>query len=157
MLLLLELACASLRLSVLTSRISGEQGRHRVLKLKGKGQTTKAAVAHAVDRAKGVRTKGPLLITSTGERLTRQHAGKLIKRMGEQIGIPDLHPHALSHGFVTLSLDEEYRCGMCRTPRGMPTPARHGVMTRTETASTATPPTGYSARSSRSRHPRTSY
>jgi Phage integrase family len=91
----------------------GEQGRHRVLKLKGKGQTTKAAVAplnaavaHAVDRAKGARTKGPLLVTSTGERLTRQHAGKLIKRMGEQIGIPDLHPHALRHGFVTLSLDE---------------------------------------------------
>ncbi len=91
----------------------GEQGRHRVLKLKGKGQITKAAVAplnaavaHAVDRAKGARTKGPLLITSTGQRLTRQHAGKLIKRMGEQIGIPDLHPHALRHGFVTLSLDE---------------------------------------------------
>lgn len=91
----------------------GEQGRHRVLKLKGKGQTTKAAVAplnaavaHAVDRAKGARTKGPLLVTSTGERLTRQHAGKLIKRMGEQIDIPDLHPHALRHGFVTLSLDE---------------------------------------------------
>jgi site-specific recombinase XerD len=91
----------------------GEQGRHRVLKIKGKGQATKAAVvplnaavAHAVDQAKGPRTKGPLLVTSTGQRLTRQHAGKLIKRMGEQIGIPDLHPHALRHGFVTLSLDE---------------------------------------------------
>jgi site-specific recombinase XerD len=91
----------------------GEQGRHRVLKLKGKGQTTKAsvaplnaAVAHAVDQAKGTRTKGPLLISSTGRRLTRQHAGKLIKRMGEQIGLPDLHPHSLRHGFVTLALDE---------------------------------------------------
>ena len=78
-----------------------------------KGQSTKAAVAplnaavaHAVDRAKGARTKGPLLITSTGERLTRRQAGKLIKRMGEQIGTPHLHPHALRHGFVTLSLDE---------------------------------------------------
>jgi integrase/recombinase XerD len=90
-----------------------EQGRHRVLRLKGKGQTTKAAVAplnaalsHAVDQAKGVRTHGPLLVTSTGARLTRQHAGKLIKRLGEQIGLPDLHPHSLRHGFVTLSLDE---------------------------------------------------
>jgi hypothetical protein len=71
----------------------GEPGPHRVLKLKGKGQTTKvtvaplnAAVAHAVDRAKGARTKGPLLITSTGEGLTRQHAGKLIKRMGANNG-----------------------------------------------------------------------
>jgi site-specific recombinase XerD len=91
----------------------GEQGRHRVLAIKGKGQATKAsiaplnaAVAHAVEQATAGRRKGPLLITSTGARLTRQHAGKLIKRMGEQIGLPDLHPHALRHGFVTLSLDE---------------------------------------------------
>jgi integrase/recombinase XerD len=90
-----------------------EQGRHRVLRLKGKGQSTKAAVAplnaalaHAVERARAGRTQGPLLVTSTGARLTRQHAGKLIKRLGEQIGLPHLHPHALRHGFVTISLDE---------------------------------------------------
>jgi integrase/recombinase XerD len=90
-----------------------EQGRHRVLRLKGKGQSTKAAVAplnaalaHAVEQVKAGRTHGPLLITSTGTRLTRQHAGKLIKRLGGRIGLPHLHPHALRHGFVTLSLDE---------------------------------------------------
>ncbi len=91
----------------------GEQGRHRVLHLKGKGQRTKAsvaplnaAVAHAVDQATAGRTHGPLLITSSGRRLARPHAGKLIKRLGEQIGLPSLHPHALRHGFVTISLDE---------------------------------------------------
>jgi integrase/recombinase XerD len=46
------------------------------------------------------------LITASGRRLTRQHAGKLIKRLGEQIGLPSLHPHALRQGFVTISLDE---------------------------------------------------
>jgi integrase/recombinase XerD len=91
----------------------GEQGRHRVLRIKGKGQATKAAVvplnasvAHAADQAAAGRTGGPLLITSTGRRLTRQHAGKLIKRLGEQIGLPHLYPHQLRHAFVTLSLDE---------------------------------------------------
>jgi integrase/recombinase XerD len=91
----------------------GEQGRHRVLHLKGKGQRTKASVAplnatvaHAVDEARAGRPDGPLLVTATGRRLTRQHAGKLIKRLGEQIGLPSLHPHALRHGFVTISLDE---------------------------------------------------
>jgi integrase/recombinase XerD len=91
----------------------GEQGRHRVLRIKGMGQSTKSAVAplnaalaHAVEQARAGRTHGPLLITSTGARLTRQHAGKLIKRLGEQIGLPHLHPHALRHAFVTLSLDE---------------------------------------------------
>jgi integrase/recombinase XerD len=91
----------------------GEQGRHRVLRIKSKGQSTKSAVAplnaslaHAVEQARAGRTHGPLLITSTGRRLTRQQAGKLIKRLGEQVGLPHLHPHALRHGFVTLSLDE---------------------------------------------------
>ena len=90
-----------------------EQGRHQVLRLKGKGQSTKAtvaplnaALAHAVGQATAGRDHGPLLITSTGARLTRQHAGKIIKRLGEQIGIPNLYPHALRHGFVTISLDE---------------------------------------------------
>ena len=59
----------------------GEQGRHRVLHIKGKGQATKAtpvplnaSVSDAVDRAAGGRANGPLLTTGTGARLTRQHA-----------------------------------------------------------------------------------
>ena len=91
----------------------GEQGRHQVLAVKGKGQLTKAtlvplnsAVIAALAAAVGGRTSGPLLATATGRRLTRQHAGKLIKRLGTQIGLPGLHPHELRHAFVTLSLDE---------------------------------------------------
>lgn len=92
----------------------GEQGRHRVLRIKGKGQATKAtpvplnaSVSDAVDRASAGRENGPLLVTSTGGRLTRQHAGKLIKRLGTQIGLPHLHPHQPRHAFVTLALDED--------------------------------------------------
>ena len=91
----------------------GEQGRHRVLMIKGKGQATKAtpvplnpSLVDAVNRAAAGRDRGPLLITSTGARLTRQHAGKLVKRLGSQIGLPHLSPHQLRHAFVTLSLDE---------------------------------------------------
>lgn len=39
--------------------------------------------------------------------MTRQHAGKLITRLGTQIGLPHLHPHQLRHAFVTLALDED--------------------------------------------------
>jgi site-specific recombinase XerD len=90
-----------------------EQGRHQVLIIKGKGHATKdtpvplnPAVMAAVDAVRKERRWGPLLITSTGGRLTRQQAGRLIKRLGAQIGLPDLHPHALRHAFVTLALDE---------------------------------------------------
>jgi integrase/recombinase XerD len=90
-----------------------EQGRHRVLTIKGKGQSTKAslvplngAVTAAIVEITAGRTSGPLLTTSTGNRLTRQHAGRLIKRLGHEIGVPSLHPHTLRHAFVTLALDE---------------------------------------------------
>jgi site-specific recombinase XerD len=90
-----------------------EQGRHRVLAIRGKGQKTKAslvplngALIEAVARAVGERRRGPLLATANGHRVTRQHANKIIHHMGCQIGIPELHPHALRHAFVTLSLDE---------------------------------------------------
>jgi integrase/recombinase XerD len=91
----------------------GEQGPHRVIYIKGKGQAAKRTpvplnptVAQAVDRAAAGRPCGPLLTTSTGRRLTRQHAGKLIGRLGAQIGLPSLHSHQLRHAFVTISLDE---------------------------------------------------
>lgn len=90
-----------------------EQGRHQVLIIKGKGQSTKAtpvplngAVVDAIEVVRAHRSWGPLLVTSTGGRMTRQQAGRIVKRLGVQIGVPDLHPHALRHAFVTLALDE---------------------------------------------------
>ncbi|HEY4277681.1 MAG TPA: tyrosine-type recombinase/integrase [Conexibacter sp.] len=92
----------------------GEEQGHAVLRIKGKGEKEKRTpvplnpalqAAIAAVRAEG-REQGPLLSTSTGARLTRQHAGKIVKRLGEQIGLPSLHPHALRHTFVTLSLNE---------------------------------------------------
>lgn len=91
----------------------GEQGRFKVLFIKGKGQTTKATIVplnkslvEAIAQVTGDRTGGPLLITATGKRLTRQQAGRIIKEMGQQIGVPELHPHALRHAFVTMALDD---------------------------------------------------
>ncbi len=90
-----------------------EQGRHRVLRIRGKGQATKATlvplnpvVAEAVAVATAGRSSGPLLVNERGLPLSRQQAGRRIKRLGEQIGLPELHPHALRHAFVTLALDE---------------------------------------------------
>ena len=90
-----------------------EQGRHRVLRIRGKGQATKATlvpinppVADAIARATLGRSSGPLLINERGLALSRQQAGRRIRALGESIGVPRLHPHALRHAFVTLALDE---------------------------------------------------
>jgi len=90
-----------------------EQGRHRVLRIRGKGQATKATlvplnqpVADAIANATEGRSSGPLLINERGRALSRQQAGRRIRALGESIGVPRLHPHALRHAFVTLALDE---------------------------------------------------
>jgi site-specific recombinase XerD len=90
----------------------GEQGSFQVLRIRGKGQQTKAsvvplnpAVLKAVAPVVKGRESGPLLITETGRRLTRQHASKVILRLGHEIGMRRLHPHELRHAFVTLALD----------------------------------------------------
>jgi len=90
-----------------------EQGRQHVLRIKGKGQTTKATlvplnkpVAEAIAAATRGRSSGPLLLNERGLSLSRQQAGRRVKRLGEQVGVPELHPHALRHAFVTLALEE---------------------------------------------------
>jgi site-specific recombinase XerD len=90
----------------------GEQGEFKVLRIRGKGQRTKAAVVplnpaiiDAIARSTNGRTSGPLLMTEPGRRLTRQHASKIILRLGDKIGVRRLHPHELRHAFVTLALD----------------------------------------------------
>lgn len=90
-----------------------DQGRHRVLRIRGKGQATKATivplnptVAGAIARATEGRAGGPLLVNDRGLALSRQQAGRRIRALGERIGVPRLHPHALRHAFVTLALDE---------------------------------------------------
>lgn len=90
-----------------------DQGRHRVLRIRGKGQATKATivplnpqVVQAIAQATAGRTGGPLLADRHGGPLSRQQAGRRIRALGERIGVPRLHPHALRHAFVTLALDE---------------------------------------------------
>lgn len=92
----------------------GEEQGFPVLFIAGKGESEKrtavplnAALQSAIAAVRvGGREQGPLLQTQTGRRLTRQQAGKIIKRLGQQIGLPDLYPHALRHSFVTLALNE---------------------------------------------------
>ncbi len=92
----------------------GEEQGFPILFIAGKGETQKkspvplnAALQSAIAAVRtGGRDQGPLLRTGTDRRLTRQQAGKIIKRLGQQIGLPELHPHALRHSFVTLALNE---------------------------------------------------
>lgn len=88
----------------------GEQRGYRTISFVGKAgkpatMPLPVPVQRAIDAAIGDRTSGPLLLRESGTRLERRTAYRWIRRLGERAGIRDLHPHALRHTMVTLSLD----------------------------------------------------
>jgi integrase/recombinase XerD len=90
----------------------GEEHGHRVLKVRGKGNKVvlvplPPAVARAVERARGGRESGPLLLNRRGTRMDRHSATRRLRRLAADAGVrlPRMHPHMLRHTFVTTMLD----------------------------------------------------
>jgi integrase/recombinase XerD len=63
-------------------------------------------VARAMDLAIGDRAGGPVFITSTGRRMDRHAASRIVRRVARAAGL-DKHisPHSLRHAFITAPLD----------------------------------------------------
>jgi integrase/recombinase XerD len=114
--LVLLLALNGLRISEAlqadVTDLDTERG-HRVLRIVRKGGKRSTAplaprTAEGLDAMIGDRTEGPLFVTSTGARLDRSGAWRLMRKLARKAlpGKTDsLHPHDLRHAFVTLSLD----------------------------------------------------
>jgi integrase/recombinase XerD len=91
----------------------GRDNDFDVLRLRGKGERDKKTIVplnNATKRAiltyAGERTSGPLFVSRTGRRLTRQEAARIVRRLCRHARIDPLGPHGLRHTFVTLALDE---------------------------------------------------
>jgi integrase/recombinase XerD len=90
----------------------GEEHGHRVLRVRGKGSKVvlvplPPAVSRAVERARGTRDEGPLLLNRRGTRMDRHAASRRLRRLAADAGVrlPRMHPHMLRHTFVTTMLD----------------------------------------------------
>jgi integrase/recombinase XerD len=90
----------------------GEEHGHRVLRVCGKGTKVvlvplPPAVGRAIDRAIGLRDRGPVLLNARGARMDRHAATRRLRRLAEAAGIQiaRAHPHMLRHTFVTTMLD----------------------------------------------------
>jgi len=89
----------------------GTERGHRTLAITRKGGK-KAVIplaprtARAIDLAIGERCDGPIFITSSGERLDRHGAGRLVRRVARRAGLAKkIGPHTLRHAFITAALD----------------------------------------------------
>ncbi len=110
------LALNGLRITEALSRnvedLDYDQG-HRILRLDRKGgKRAKApltpAAVRAVEAYIGERITGPLFITTTGRRLDRTSAYRIVRRLAQRAQIPaaaSISPHSLRHSFATAALD----------------------------------------------------
>jgi site-specific recombinase XerD len=90
----------------------GEEHRHRVLRVCGKGTKVvlvplPPAVGRAIDRAVASRVRGPILLNGRGARMDRHAATRRLHRLAEAAGIQiaRAHPHMLRHTYITTMLD----------------------------------------------------
>jgi len=65
------------------------------------------STTEAVKALAGDRTEGYLFATRTGRAMSREHAGRIVKRVAAAAGLDPakVHPHAFRHTFVTVSLE----------------------------------------------------
>jgi site-specific recombinase XerD len=82
----------------------GEEHGHRVLRVCGKGTKIvlvplPPAVGRAIDRAAGLRDRGPIILNTRGARMDRHAATRRLRRLAEAAGIQiaRAHPHMLRH------------------------------------------------------------
>jgi Phage integrase family len=132
----------------------GEEHGHRVLRVCGKGTKVvlvplPPAVGRAIDRAAGIRTRGPVLPNSRGTRMDRHAATRRLRHLADQAGIhmTKAHPHMLRH--IALYQFRRWRRPARRPDRRPPRrPAHHDAVhqrgpdtTSTATRTTSWPPT----------------
>jgi integrase/recombinase XerD len=90
----------------------GEEHGHRVLRVCGKGSKLvlvplPPAAGRAIDRAAGLRDRGPILLNTRGGRMDRHAATRRLRTLAtaSPMRLPHLHPHMLRHTYVTTMLD----------------------------------------------------
>jgi site-specific recombinase XerD len=82
----------------------GEEHGHRVLRVCGNGTKIvlvplPPAAGRAIDRAIGLRTRGPVLLNTRGTQMDRHAATRRLRQLAETAGIQitKAHPHMLRH------------------------------------------------------------
>ena len=89
----------------------GLERGHRTLVVHRKGGKTVTIplaprTARALDLAIAERVEGPIFLGSTGDRMTRDAAARMVRRVSKAAGIRKrIGPHSLRHSFITAALD----------------------------------------------------
>ena len=90
----------------------GIERGHRTLTVVRKGGKTVViplaprTARAAIDLAIGERVEGPIFLSTSGDRLDRHAAWRIVRRLARNAGInKPVGPHTLRHAFITAALD----------------------------------------------------
>ena len=89
----------------------GRERGHRTIRVLGKGHKRATVpmpppIFRAIDLAIGDRKEGNVLLSATGLPMTRDMAGRIVKRLCKKAGITKrISPHSLRHTYITAMLD----------------------------------------------------
>lgn len=114
------LADLGLRVSEVTGANVDDLGHdrdHRVLSFVGKGgkprrRSLDPGTSAALDRylaLRGTPTDGPLFVTDTGRRITRDAVARMLRSVARRAALPqwrEISPHSLRHSFATAARNE---------------------------------------------------
>jgi len=68
------------------------------------------AVGRAIDRAAGLRDRGPILLNTRGARMDRHAATRRLRRLAQATGLrTKVHPHMLRHTYVICTASDVVR------------------------------------------------
>lgn len=97
--------------SVRIEDLSEDSSGYTLLTVTRKGgkvttETIPVPLLRVIEDARAGRTTGPLILTRTGRRQTRNGAYDWIKRLCKKAGLPaEIHPHSLRHSAITTLVD----------------------------------------------------
>lgn len=83
----------------------GKGQKERVVRF---GQQARDALVYYIGAHRGI-TPGPLIQSCSGKRLTRTTTRGIVSRLGEQAGVPGVHPHRFRHTFATWCIEQQAR------------------------------------------------
>jgi len=125
----------------------GIERGHRTLTVVRKGGKTVVIplaprTARAIDLGIGERVEGPIFLATSGDRLDRHAAWRIVRRLARKAGInKPVGPHTLRHASSPPPSTPACRFATCKRPPVTPTLERRCATTGPGFPSTGTPPT----------------
>ena len=90
------------------SRVHVRHGKGKKERVVAFGRQARDALVYYIGTHRGI-APGPLIQSCPGKRLTRTTIRGIVSRLGDEAGVPGVHPHRFRHTFATWCIEQQAR------------------------------------------------